>query len=247
METQKKALFFSCKYCNLTYKTRNGLWKHSKKCSHTNNEETDDMKTMFLRMVEQNKELQTIISEQNNKIIELASQPKLIQNINKQENNINILQYLNNECKDAMNLTDFVTNLKVTYEDLVQLKNNGLIDSFRATFIERLKNMEQNKRPIHCSDKKRKKFYVKDENVWDKDNDNIKLNKAINKLSLKQCETLKDWKKSNPYWLNNEKSQEYVNKVTQEISKIYDCKEKIKMYNDLTQFSLSKNINKNQN
>jgi hypothetical protein len=243
METQKKALFFFCNNCNLRYKTRNGLWKHRKKCCQENNNEEENMKDMFLKMVEQNKELQNIISEQNNKIIELASQPKLIQNINKQENNFNILQYLNNECKDAMNLSEFVTNLKITNNDLLNLRNKGLLDSFRTTFIERLKNMEQNKRPIHCSDKKRKKFYVKDEDVWDKDNNNMKINKAINKVSLKQCETLKKWKISNPYWLNDDSEQEHVNKITQEISKIYDDKEKIKIYNDLTQFSLSKNKN----
>ena len=247
----KKYSFF-CK-CGKKYKYRQGLSVHKKKCNYVfetdqsqeyeesiiedKTDKSETLERMFISLIEQNKELQNVIIEQNNKIIEISQQPKTIIN---QNNNFNILQYLNNECKDAMNLTDFVKQLKITFEDLIDLKENGLLMNFRKTFIKLLNDMEQNKRPIHCSDKKRKKFYVKEEDKWDKDDKYLKLNNAINKVSLKHCETLKQWKDIHTDWLTNENKQEDVNIITKQLSKVYDEKERVKIINELSQFKIDK-------
>jgi hypothetical protein len=256
----KKYAFF-CK-CGKRYKYRQGLSVHKKKCkyifdttqsqSYENKELMDNDKSididksnvngtlekMFISLIEQNKELQNVIIEQNNKIMKMSEEPKTIIN---QNNNFNILQYLNSECKDAMNLTDFVKQLKLTFDDLIDLKENGLLINFRKTFVKLLNDMEQNKRPIHCSDKKRKKFYVKDEDKWNKDDKYLKINNAINRVSLKHCETLKNWKEKHPDWLSNDNKQENVNKITTQLSKVYDEKERIKIINELSQFKIDKN------
>ena len=257
----KKSSIFKCFKCEREYKTRTGLWKHNKKCEiemekteentikeNRKNDEQEDLMSMVKGLIKENKELQNMLLKQNdenqklqNQIIEIAKQPKIIQNNIKTQNNFNILQYLNEECKDAMNLTDFVNKLPITFNDLLLLKQDGIFSSFKNTLIKSLVNLEENKRPIHCSDKKRKKFYVKDEDKWNKDEENRKISGAINKISLKQCEVLNDWKKTHPDWNNNELKQENVNKITSELGKIYDNREKVKIINELTNFNIEKN------
>jgi hypothetical protein len=190
----------------------------------------EDIKDMFLSLVEQNKELQ-------NQVLELAKKPH-ITNI-KTQNNINILNYLNTECKDAMNLSEFVKNFEITFDDLDTLRKNGIYHSIKTTFVKSLIDMEYNKRPIHCSDKKRKKFYVKEHNNWDKDEENKKIQSAIIQISNKQCKTLQKWKIHNPDWLDNDEKQENANMITLELSKIYEQKEKNKLVNDLTSLTFN--------
>jgi hypothetical protein len=252
-----KLSIYMCEICNKQYKTRNGLWKHNKKCNNEkikeenekNNNENEELMNMVKSLIKENKELQNMLVKQNDEnkklqdqIMELAKTPKIINNNIKTQNNFNILQYLNDECKDAMNLSEFVKNLPITFNDLLLLKSQGIFYSFKNTFIKSLVDLEENKRPIHCSDKKRKKFYVKDEDVWDKDDENKKIKGAINKVSLKHCEVLKNWKDVHPDWCSNEMKQESVNKITSELGKIYEGREKVKIINELTHFNIEKNV-----
>ena len=120
---------------------------------------------MFMELVEKNQELQT-------QLLELAKEPKTI--IQKQHNNsFNLNNFLNIQCKDAMNLSDFLEQLKVTFNDLIYLGDHGFIKSVQNTFVKQLKDLDQTKRPIHCTDRKRKTLYVKDENKWEKDDEKI--------------------------------------------------------------------------
>jgi len=176
-------------------------------------EEIKDLKSMFMKMIEKNDELHKIIYEQQEankemqkQLIELAKQPKTY--IKNQNNNtFNLENFLNVQCKDAMNLTDFVESLQVTFKDLLYLGNNGFVKSIQNSFVKQLKNMEQTKRPIHCTDKKRKTIYIKDENEWNKDEDHSKVNKALRKYNSKQYKALTAWFKENPDWCNNENIQ----------------------------------------
>ena len=117
--------------------------------------------------------------------------------------NINI--YLNEHCKNAMNLTDFVENVKVSLEDLLYTKNHGYVKGISNIFVKQLKDMEPTQRPIHCSDKKRLQFYVKDDNKWEKDNSNEKIDKSIDKITKKQILAIKLWEKEHPNYLEDEK------------------------------------------
>jgi len=219
--------------CGKSYKFLSGLSRHKKKCSYREkdtiedisnnvivlsneiikqkNEEIKDLKQMFMKMMDSNKDLQKIIYEQNEKLekqneklIELAKQPKTYI---KNQNNFNLENFLNVQCKDAMNLTDFVESLQVTFKDLLYLGDNGFVKSIQNSFVKQLKNMEQTKRPIHCTDKKRKTIYIKDENEWNKDEDHSKVNKALRKYNSKQYKALTAWFKENPNWCNNENIQ----------------------------------------
>ena len=177
--------------------------------SHESHEEIveynnpDNYKMMFMKLIEKNEELQQIICnqneklyEQNEKLIELAKQPKTI--IKKQNNTFNLDNFLNIQCKDAMNLSDFMETIQLTFSDLIYLGNNGFEKSIQNTFVKQLGDMEQTKRPIHCTDKKRKTMYVKDEDRWEKDNDNEKIASAIKTMNKKQLSAFTDHSRTRP-------------------------------------------------
>jgi uncharacterized protein YqfB (UPF0267 family) len=220
-----------CKKCHKKINSRTTEWRHKKIC---NGElivtESLEITELFMNMLEQNKilmdELKAIIRE-----------PKIINNTT---NNIqyNIINYLNSECKHAMNLTDFIDTLHISYDDLLHLKKVGISNSIRETFIKQLCDLEPSMRPIYCSDKKRKKFFVKEDNNWKRDSDNKEIQKGLRYVSLKQIETLQIWKQSNPEWLDDDNDLLNVNAITCEISKIYDNKEKKKIINYLSQFDM---------
>jgi hypothetical protein len=113
--------------------------------------------------------------------------------------------YLNEHCKDAMNLTDFIGNLKVSLEDLKYTKDHGYVKGISNIFVKQLQDMKPTERPIHCSDKKRLQFYVKDENQWKKDKVHSKIDKSIDDVTIKQIKQIKLWEKENPNYLNNER------------------------------------------
>jgi hypothetical protein len=177
-----------------------------------------------------------ILEKQSNlsdTLIKAMNEPKIvninnnIQNIknnninNIKNNNINIVQYLNNECKEAPNLTDFISQINVSYDDLLQVKNNGYIYGIERSLLNHLKHTDKTKRPIHCTDKKRKKFYVKEKDLWQKDEEHKHIDKAIKHVCTKQINTLQDFKKQNKDWIDNDGIREDVGDITAQICKIY--------------------------
>ena len=119
--------------------------------------------------------------------------------------NISIKLFLNENCKDALNLTDFVKNIKVTLEDLAYTKNNGFVDGVTNIIKKQLEDLKPTERPIHCSDAKRLKFYVKDNDKWEKDENNEKLDNTIRDVKLKQTKTMTEWEKQNPTYKQDSK------------------------------------------
>ena len=110
---------------------------------------------------------------------------------NTYNNAMSINIYLNEKCKDAMNLTDFVENVKVSLEDLLYTKNHGFVKGISNIFVKQLQDMEPTQRPIHCSDKKRLQFYVKDADKWEKDKSHEKIDKTIDEITFKQIKQVK--------------------------------------------------------
>lgn len=175
-------------------------------------DESIDFKTLFLNMMNENKELQ-------NKLLELAKEPKIINNNN--QKTINIIQFLNEDCKDAMNLSDFLKNLVVTFEDLEKIEEYGYLMGIKKSLLQSLHKMEKTKRPIHCTDIKRKQFYVKDDNKWEKDMSQNKINDAIGQYNTNQMQMLSEWKKKNPEWIKNGTQQDKVNRMNKELTSLY--------------------------
>ena len=219
LETTKTQLI--C-LCGKTYKTRSGLFKHKKKCPSivekldvSKNAKTKLIKSTNideqfmnvndqLKILEKKKEL----AELNLKIAEINQGQivnQTINNTNNTNNNMTINLFINEHCKNAMNLTDFVDNVKISLEDLEYTSQHGYAKGISNIFIKQLEDMPVTERPIHCSDKKRMQFYVKEENKWEKDNEHAKFDKSIADATLKQIKKIRDWEDEHPHFMHNEK------------------------------------------
>jgi len=217
---------YTCAWCQKQYSFRSGLSRHKKDCKKQSNikiidaeknKNIDGLVDLFKDIVKQNLESQ----RENAKLVkELVKgfQP-VNQVINKNHNcnnNISVNVFLNEYCKDAMNIKDFIDNIQLSFEDLTFAKNNGSVKSITDILVRNLKSMEPTERPIHCSDRKRLQFYVKDENKWEKDNEHEKIEDSIASINKKQLDKLHEWLKQNPDWnQDTEKSAMYINMVQQ--------------------------------
>ena len=163
----------------------------------------------------------------NKKMEEVMSQPKTVYNdCGNQKMTINV--FLNEQCKDALNLTDWVNNIKVTLEDLKYSKDNGFVDGVGKMLTKRLQDLKPTERPIHCSDTKRLQFYVKDENKWEKDVEHGKIDESIRHINNKQLNKLHEWTIANPDWMNNEKKTETYFSIVRELAWMRDQHKKYK-------------------
>ena len=133
-------------------------------------------------------------------------------------NNISINMYLNNNCKNAMNLEDFVKNITVTLQDLDYSTQNGYANGIANIFIKQLEDLKPTERPIHCSDKKRLQFYIKDDNKWEKDKNNIKLTNSIKNVGMVQVKKMTEWEKTHPNYMNNPKELDEWQRMLENIS-----------------------------
>ena len=181
---------FTCE-CGKTYKHRTSLYHHKRECEKVSKnvptscsetvdteEENVDMKSLILKVLNENKELVSTISEQQKTIQNMV--PQLGNNNN---NKISINVYLNEHCKDALTLEDMTESIKLTLGDLCNASNTGLITNVQNLLIHRLNETAEHKRPIHCTDAKRRILYVKDRDGWGKDENHNKLKASIVKLA----------------------------------------------------------------
>jgi hypothetical protein len=178
------------------------------------------------RLLDENKELRNFIIEQSrvltehqketsdiiNKVVELTKTPNTVINQTTNNNNnqrFNINLFLNETCKDAINFSDFVKNIQISYEDLENNAQLGFVNGISKIFLDNLKQLDVNERPIHCTDVKRETMYIKDENEWTKQPDDDKLQKAIQTVSYRSMGKLAEWKNENPDYkdCNSEFSQ----------------------------------------
>ena len=208
--------------CGKSYKHASSLSKHKLKCKNLQTcNEIDEVKTEIIPTNNVERLLKTLV-EKNNDILEenkeLRSEIKKLKmaNItnNTQNNHFNINMFLNEKCKNAMNIEDFVEKIKLSLEDLNYTKENGYTKGISNIFIKNLNEMDVTERPIHCSDQKRLQFYIKDADEWKKDRNNEKIDKTIAKVSKKQIQNLEKWVKANPDYLDSDsKTQEYYQLV----------------------------------
>jgi hypothetical protein len=177
--------------CGKIYKTRSGLWKHKKDCSHNNepkNEiiQSENKDQLILELLAQNKELIGILTETVSKIGNNNN------NTNTTNNNtqFSLQVFLNEDCKDALNFSEFIETIKVSFADLENQAENGYVKGISKLFIENLQSLGINKRPIHCTDKKRKTLYIKENDAWDKEGSQDALKKGIQEVSRRTFEEL---------------------------------------------------------
>jgi hypothetical protein len=192
--------------CGKVYSTKSGLWKHQKNCNENTenkNDKNDEItdKKIIIELLKSNKELKDMVFEQNKTMLELASKigTTVNNNTTNNTNNFNLQFFLNEQCKDALNIMDFINQLKLNTTDLDMVGRVGYSEGISKLFIRGLKELDVFKRPIHCSDLKREVVYVKDKDAWEKDSEEKnKMKTAIKYIAAKNFKQIKDWKKENP-------------------------------------------------
>jgi hypothetical protein len=205
IKSSESVSLHTCGACNKNYKSRVGLWYHLKKCTTKNetietNVPVNTNDPLIIHLLARNTELMEMLIAQNK---EIQKAPPTSTTINQTTNNnnnqrFNINVFLNETCKDAINFSDFVKNIQISYEDLENNAQLGFVNGISKIFLDNLKQLDVNERPIHCTDVKRETMYIKDENIWTKQTDDEKLQKAIQTVSYRSMGKLQEWKQENP-------------------------------------------------
>ena len=215
--------------CGKRFAFASGLCLHKKTCIHLKNKSTEDYTNEIIMQQQQQQQQQ---QEQQQQIIEML--PKIcIGNITNNNNTTNIKQkfnlnfFLNEQCKDAISLCDFVKSLNITFDDLSVTREKNLEESVGSIFMRGLKDLDVFKRPIHCTDTKRDIMYIKDEDIWKKDEGNEKIKSSINEISRKHVKVLKELKDSDPEIKTNElKRDDFILTMNHVCTPIPDSGEK---------------------
>jgi hypothetical protein len=215
--------------CGREYKCRQGLWKHKKNCSTyktpkktPDKEPESDLKiltSLVLEVVKQNQELVNQNSELTNKIVDICKVGQTTNsitnsNINSNNKTFNINVFLNETCKDAMNITDFVESLKLQLSDLEKVGELGYVEGISKIIVKNLKELDVTQRPVHCTDQKRETMYIKDEDKWEKDEERLKMHKVVRRVTCKNQNLIPKFKEINPDY------NKYHSKVSDQYNKI---------------------------
>jgi hypothetical protein len=245
--------------CGKSFSCRQNIHRHKKKCFVVNNNNestlceqqptlhssTDDMQmTLILELVKQNQEFKDMLMQQSNQMmeqnktmIEVAKNSQVnntINNISNSNNNsnnktFNLQFFLNETCKDAMNMKDFIKSLELSLPELEKMGELGFAEGMSRVFVNRLNSLDVTKRPIHCSDVKREIIHIKDDNKWERDNANLdRLRKIIKQLTHKNILRVDDWKKANPGCTeyNSRKNDQYLRLNMEAIGPVDEAEEK---------------------
>jgi hypothetical protein len=229
--TQKNARPFSCE-CGKDYPYRGSLHNHRKKCSISklNESKTDaDYKDIIIKLIEQNKSLQNTISDMVPRIGNVTNNNNMMQNVNnvKVKQNFNMIVFLNENCKDAISMGEFVKTIDVSVKDLLFTKCKGIIEGISNIIVEHIHKIPLLRRPLWCTDKKRKRLFIKNEE-WVEDIDNIKTKNIIKQVSCIQVKNINKFTTENPNWLKNEQDKDtYIDIVRQSTLPIDENADKI--------------------
>ena len=213
-----------CLICEKTFNDRAGLWRHKKKCQLVTHKSDSEDNTIKIYDEPSEKELIMILIKENSELKNMMMEviktgTHNTNNINNSHNKtFNLQFFLNETCKDAMNITDFVNSIQLQLSDLERVGEVGYVDGISNIIIKNLKQLDVTKRPVHCTDKKREVLYVKDENKWEKENiENKIIRKAIKRVSHKNILMLPKFKDAHPDCSKSDsKYSDQYNKITVE-------------------------------
>jgi len=222
---------FVCEKCNKEYYDRTGLWRHQKKCNCINENKTsmednnvennnyEAITTILIDIMKSNQELQKqmieAVCKTNNDVNSIINNNMQITNNNQTNCNnktFNLQVFLNETCKDAMNLSEFIDNIKLQLSDLENIGKLGYVEGISNIIIKSLNALDVEKRPVHCSDVKREIIYVKDDDEWQKEQDDKKrIKSVISSIVSKNIGLLPEFQKKYPDYLkpDSKKSDEY--------------------------------------
>jgi len=240
---------FICNNCGNEYKHDSSYYKHKKKCeikqpeniTITVEEEHEPEHNHFssdliLELLKQNQEFKELILEQNKQMLEMSKDRNVTNNItqNNTNNKFNLNVFLNETCKDALNLSDFLESLILTLTDFENFGPLGYCGGISNIFVKGLNKLDISKRPIHCSDLKREVIHVKNNDAWHKDEDNQQMIKAIKAIEHKNVKQMSLWAKANPEYKdpNHKKSDLYTKLIDQSLCDT-DKEKAMKNYNKI--------------
>jgi hypothetical protein len=237
--------------CGKEYLHMSSLCKHKKSCDTTKQQENiiinveeekanaDFDSEMILELLKQNQEFKDLILEQNKKILELVSAVNITNNNNitnntTNNNKFNLNVFLNETCKDALNLSDFLESLILTLTDFENFGPLGYCGGISNILVKGLNQLDISKRPIHCSDLKREVIHIKNNDMWHKDDDKQQMIKAIKAIEHKNIKQMSLWAKANPEYKdpNNKKSDLYTKLIDQSLCDT-DKEKALKNYNKI--------------
>lgn len=208
---------FNCEGCSKNYKQRSGLWRHRKRCRSKGVrggavsvlDIKEIMHDMLANDTKMKEEMMSQMRQQNKIIQDMI--PKMGNNNN---NKFNINVFLNEHCRDAINMSDFLESLQLQVGDLLYSKDNGLIQGVSTILLKGLRELDTYKRPIHCTDVKRETLYIKDNDAWERDNCKEKLKSAITDVASRQRNLITAWEEVNPGWRESDSGKdEYIQLV----------------------------------
>jgi hypothetical protein len=236
--------------CGRSYSTKSNLGKHKKKCVNNQQNVTNtaedkpkmDVYDLVKYLMKENSELKSLLVDQNNKIFDHTNKLSDVtmelakNNVNSTTHNnshntnnshnkaFNLNFFLNETCKNAMNITDFVDSIKLQLSDFINIGETGFVEGISSIIVKNLNSLDETVRPIHCTDQKRETFYVKDENKWEKEDDDKKnIKKLIKNVAYKNENLMKTYKEKYPDYNDSEskRSDQYSKMVIEAM----DCKE----------------------
>ena len=235
----KNEKMFCCNYCDKVFSDRSGLWRHNKKCVLKNIDSVNkdivvnvndlqnvnEQQKLIDYLMKENSEFKQLMIDQNKHMLDLAHKVGNNNNSNNNNttnnNNFNLQFFLNDTCKNAMNIMDFVSQLQVGIKDLEETGRLGFAEGISKIFINGLKQMDVSDRPIHCSDFKRETLYIKDKDQWSKENeDKSVLTNAIKHVAHKNLKQIREWTKTHPEYNDSQSKQndKYLTIVSESMS-----------------------------
>ena len=197
--------------CGKQYKHRQSLFNHKKKCSINekiieedfihNNNQLNELKGFMKYLMKENTEMKNMIIEQQDKVIKVLENGThniTTTNTNSHNKSFNLNFFLNETCKDAMNINEFIESIKLQLSDLEGVGQLGYVEGISNIIVKNLKQLDVTQRPVHCTDKKRETIYIKDDDKWEKDEEKDKMHKIVRKVADKNARMLPKFKEAHP-------------------------------------------------
>ena len=224
LNAQKPSKLWRCE-CGKEYKHHTSYYRHKNQCVYrTEVQHTtcnmNEVKELMVSMVEENRELRAILLNQQKQLSQLKPNQHITNNIN---NTFNLQVFLNEDCKEALNMTEFIKSLDIQVKDLEHTRKHGLCAGVQQILVNALKNVGTYKRPIHCTDVKRETLYIKDANEWERVDDNREqMKKPITDIANKQRKAIKQWECAHPEWSTTDKGKDEWTELVQNVMDTVD-------------------------
>ena len=223
---EKPVEHFACENCEKVFKTNSGLWKHRNKniCKEVSQKNTGISTELLAEVLQKHSEANAEMMKNTVVSIMKEMAPQMGNNNTTNSNNtqFNINVFLNEECKNAINMSDFIKSIEVSLAQLDLTKRCGLEKGITQVIMDNMNKLSIYERPLHCTDTKRETLYIKDQDKWSKDNNKMKMKEVIKKTQNKNYSALVEWTRENPNFMKDDSKQMFYAKAISQVGKCID-------------------------